>query len=116
MNRKWGDNIGKLIVFIVTITISLWVLATLSFYYTKNLNNKKYIEVLANTNTKLEDLNIIWLCKTSSDSNISYNPMFDEYTLKCSDKLWKNIWDLITIQIFSGCLSDDKICIYKIRK
>ena len=116
MNRRWDENIGKLMVFIITITISLWVLATFSFFYVKNLNNKKYMSILANTNSNLKDLNTIWLCKTSIDSNISYEPIFDRYTLKCSGKLWKNIWKLISIQIFSGCLGNDIICIYKIRK
>ena len=89
---------------------------TLSFFYKKYLDNKRYIAILSDKNSKLQDLNDIWLCKSSDDSTISYNSIFDKYTLKCSDELWKNIWDLITIKVFSGCLSDDKICVYRIKK
>ena len=64
MNRRWDENIGKLIVFAVTIIIAVGVLGTLSFFYKKYLDNKRYIAILSDKDSKLKDLNAIWLCKT----------------------------------------------------
>ena len=100
MERRWDDNIGKLIVFVVTITISLWVFTTLSFFYKKYLDNKRYIAILSDKDSKLQNLNAIWLCKSSDDSTISYNAIFDKYTLKCSDDLWKIYKILLLLKYF----------------
>jgi len=118
MKRKWESEVWILIVFAVTIIIAVGFLWMLWFFYKKYLDNKKYISILWNQLSKLSDVNAIWLCKTSSFSKISYDPVNDRYKLTCSWKLWKNFnyFEQYGISVYSGWDINDNFCEYKIRK
>jgi len=114
--RKWESQIWMLIVFAVTLIIAVWVLWILSYFYTKTLSNKKYVSILWNIHSSLDELQALWICETSATAHIKYDIMKDSYKIICSDELWYDFSKLWQIDIISWCASSDTTCEYKIRK
>jgi len=111
--RKWDENIGKLIVFAVTIIIAVSFVWITTYFYTKKTYEKKVIRVLWDIWTKLKTLNYLWICSWASNSKISYIPIKNIYTLSCDEKLWVDLVKYPDIFVLSGCKINDKKCIYK---
>ena len=81
--RKWDENIGKLIVFAVTIIIAVGVLWTLAYFYNQNKKVEWYMSVLASVNSSSDDLKAIWVCD-SSTGKILYDGRIAMYGVDCA--------------------------------
>jgi len=83
--RKWDENIGKLIVFAVTIIIAVGVLGTLAYFYNSSRKNAVALSTLTSTSSSSADLKTLWFCKTTATWNyVKYDPISDTYGLVCS--------------------------------
>jgi len=98
--RSWDENIGKLIVFAVTIIIAVGVLGTLAYFYNQSRNNAIMESLLTSTATKWADLKTKGLCGNDT-GYITYDAMINKYTLHCSGftggncKKVKEVWGII---------------------
>jgi len=82
--RKWDENIGKLIVFAVTIIIAVGVLGTLAYFYNQSRENATQLSVLTSTTSSTADLTGLGFCdSTTTQAHVSYTPISDQYTLYC---------------------------------
>ena len=82
--RRWDENIGKLIVFAVTIIIAVGVLGTLAYFYNQSRENATQLSVLTSTTSSVSDLTGLGFCDSNTTSaHISYTPVKDQYTLYC---------------------------------
>lgn len=116
--KKAETQVWVLIIFSVTIIIATWFLATISFFYKKYLENKKYVSILWNIHSSSSNLHSIWLCIWTDNTKISYDLIKDNYTLNCS---WTELWDGIikarkNLKVISWCKKIDTICVYSIKR
>jgi len=81
--RSWDENIGKLIVFAVTIIIAVGVLGTLAYFYNQSRKSATELSVLTSTQSSANDLKSLKFC-SSSDWYVSYDPITDIYWLTCT--------------------------------
>jgi hypothetical protein len=82
--RRWDENIGKLIVFAVTIIIAVGVLGTLAYFYNQSRENATKLSVLTSTTSNLKDLQDAGFCKDdATEGKVVYQPIKDQYTLYC---------------------------------
>ena len=89
--RKWDENIGKLIVFAVTIIIAVGVLGTLVYFYNQSRENATNLSVLTSTTTSLDDLKEIKFCTDATTVwKVTYKPVANKYTLTCYQKNGSN--------------------------
>lgn len=116
--KKAETQVWTLIIFSITIIIATWLLATISFFYKKYLDNKKYVSILWNIKSQAKDLQYLWLCISSTWAKISYNPMYDKYKLICTSDLWKDFSKIsnIKLKLYSWCWKNANFCEYKIIK
>jgi len=81
--RKWDENIGKLIVFAVTIIIAVGVLGTLAYFYNQSRQNATELSTLTSTTSSKADL--VWLNFCADwDAHVNYDPIKDMYGLTCA--------------------------------
>ena len=105
--RRWDENIGKLIVFAVTIIIAVGVLGTLAYFYNQSRKNAVVQSLITSTATKGEDLakDISGegaLC-TNKTGYVTYDAMDNEYTLHCSVSCatLKKVWWIANVSCTS---------------
>ena len=82
--RSWDENIGKLIVFAVTIIIAVGVLGTLAYFYNQSRETATKMSVLTSTSSSSTDIGTMWFCPGSTDNYVEYDPISDKYGLVCS--------------------------------
>jgi len=80
--RRWDENIGKLIVFAVTIIIAVGVLGTLAYFYNQSKKTEWYMSVLTSINSSADDLKAIKVCDSSTGS-IKYDARTGIYGIDC---------------------------------
>ncbi len=116
--RRWDENIGKLIVFAVTIIIAVGVLGTLAYFYNQSRETATKMSVLTSTSSSTADLTWLWFCTGSTKSAfISYTPIKDQYTLTCSGgDTSSTIQDVRGIIDASGCGGTNSSCTYKVNR
>ena len=85
--RRWDENIGKLIVFAVTIIIAVGVLGTLAYFYNQSRKNATELSTLTSTTSSKADLVGLKFCK-DWDAHVNYDPIKDMYWLTCSGWEW----------------------------
>jgi len=81
--RRWDENIGKLIVFAVTIIIAVGVLGTLAYFYNQSRENATQMSILTSTTSTTDDLNTAGFCQSATEGYIKYDPVSDMYGIKC---------------------------------
>ncbi len=81
--RSWDDNIGKLIVFAITIIIAVGVLGTLAYFYNQSRNTATQTSVLTSTSSSATDINTMWFCSSTTGNYVEYNPISNEYGMVC---------------------------------
>jgi len=89
--RKWDENIGKLIVFAVTIIIAVGVLGTLAYFYNQSRKNATELSTLTSTTSSASDLINLKFCAGTAWTDtwhVAYDPVTDTYGLFC----WKGAW------------------------
>ena len=91
--RSWDDNIGKLIVFAITIIIAVGVLGTLAYFYNQSRNTATQTSVLTSTSSSATDINTMWFCSSTTGNYVEYNPISNEYGMVCGS------WDASTSKI-----------------
>jgi len=95
--RSWDENIGKLIVFAVTIIIAVGVLGTLAYFYNQSRTNSTAMAVLTSTTTSVADLKGAGFCDSNSTTgSVSYTPITNKYTLDCG--AWKVTSSVATVK------------------
>ena len=83
--RRWDENIGKLIVFAVTIIIAVGVLGTLAYFYNQSRKTATQMSVLTSTSSSISELTSLNFCPSTDNTwFVSYSPINDQYTLNCS--------------------------------
>ena len=82
--RKWDENIGKLIVFAVTIIIAVGVLGTLAYFYNQSRDTASKMAVLTSINSSANDLKAIGVCTGDADAAVKYDARTGIYWVKCS--------------------------------
>ena len=102
--RSWDENIGRLIVFAMTIIIAVWVLGVLAYFYAENREEAAAMSVLGSTAATSQDLVDIWVCADDNDDNqVEYNAVSWEYTVTCGDNLDNDVlnwfWQLSDLNI-----------------
>ena len=101
--RRWDENIGKLIVFAVTIIVAVGVLGTLAYFYNQSRENATQLSLLTSTTSSTNDLKDAGFCTGTDTAYIKYDPVKDMYWINCGwdDKVEKDnikkvkgiIWD-----------------------
>ena len=89
--RRWDENIGKLIVFAVTIIIAVGVLGTLAYFYNQSRKNATELSTLTSTTSSASDLINLKFCAWTAGTDtghVSYDPVTDTYGLFC----WAGKW------------------------
>ncbi len=81
--RKWDENIGKLIVFAVTIIIAVGVLGTLAYFYNQSREKSVKLSVLSSTASTAADITWQNFCNGGTTAYIKYDPLNDQYGLYC---------------------------------
>ena len=117
--RRWDENIGKLIVFAVTIIIAVGVLGTLAYFYNQSRENATELSVLTSTTSSTADLTGLWFCTASdtTSAHISYSPINDQYTITCSGgKATSKIAEVRGIIDAAGCDGTSSTCTYKVNR
>ena len=90
--RRWDENIGKLIVFAVTIIIAVGVLGTLAYFYNQSRKTATNMSVLTSTSSSIADLTELKFCDSADTTwYITYSPIKDKYTLNCSGANYKAV-------------------------
>ena len=80
--RSWDKNIGRLIVFSMTIIIAVGFLGLLAFFYNESREDAAEVSVLAGqTSTYQEIRDIGALSDDVDDAKIEFNPINDMYAL-----------------------------------
>jgi len=82
--RSWDENIGKLIVFAVTIIIAVGVLGTLAYFYNQSRDNAVMKSLITSTATKWADLETKGLCSGTTVGYVTYSAIANKYTLNCA--------------------------------
>ena len=116
--RRWDENIGKLIVFAVTIIIAVGVLGTLAYFYNQSRENATQLSVLTSTTSSADDLTNLGFCTwtDTAGAHVSYTPIEDKYTLTCGNG------DVVTTKVLNvrGILQDGTCsttgCNYKVNR
>ncbi len=80
--RKWDENIGKLIVFAVTIIIAVGVLGTLAYFYNQSRDTASKMAVITSINSDINDLKAIGVC-TGSTWAVKYDARTGMYGIDC---------------------------------
>ena len=116
--RKWDENIGKLIVFAVTIIIAVGVLGTLAYFYNQSRQNATELSVLTSTTSSTSDLTGLGFCTGNpSSAYVSYSPINDQYTITCSwGKASSKIQEVRWIVDASSCNGSTSSCTYKVNR
>jgi hypothetical protein len=87
--RRWDENIGKLIVFAVTIIIAVGVLGTLAYFYNQFRENSIKLSVLTSTSSSTDDLKKLGFCSSgTTEGYIKYDPVKDIYGIFCNGLIW----------------------------
>ena len=113
--RRWDENIGKLIVFAVTIIIAVGVLGTLAYFYNQSRETATQMAVLTSTSSSISDLTWLKFCGQDDTTwYVQYSPVSDQYTLNCKDASWDAVkkvkWIIDVDQV-----STDKVT-YKVNR
>ena len=82
--RRWDENIGKLIVFAVTIIIAVGVLGTLAYFYNQSRETATKMSVLTSTSSSSTDIGTMWFCPGNTGNYVEYDPISDKYGMVCS--------------------------------
>ncbi len=83
--RRWDENIGKLIVFAVTIIIAVGVLGTLAYFYNQSREKSVKLSVLSSTASNTNDIVSQGFCSSgTTTAYITYDPLQDMYGITCS--------------------------------
>ncbi len=83
--RSWDENIGKLIVFAITIIIAVGVLWTLAYFYNQSRKTATNMSVLTSTSSSIGNLTGLNFCDSADTTwYVTYSPINDQYTLNCS--------------------------------
>ena len=114
--RRWDENIGKLIVFAVTIIIAVGVLGTLAYFYNQSRKTATQMAVLTSTSSSISDLTGLEFCdKNDTTWYVQYSPVTDEYKLECKtvngDKIKAVKW-IIDVTV----ASDNNSATYKVNR
>ena len=80
--RRWDENIGKLIVFAVTIIIAVGVLGTLAYFYNQSRDTASKMAVLTSINSSADDLKAVGVCDSSTGS-VKYDARTGIYGIDC---------------------------------
>ena len=119
--RRWDENIGKLIVFAVTIIIAVGVLGTLAYFYNQSRQNATELSVLTSTTSSVSDLTGLGLCNSNTtQAYVSYTPVTDQYTLTCTGASDAEV-NADKVKSVRGVLVDtnncaDHTCQYKVNR
>ena len=81
--RRWDENIGKLIVFAITIIIAVGVLGTLAYFYNQSREVAAKMSILTATNSSSTDLKDSGFCD-STTGRVLYDPLTWIYGLDCA--------------------------------
>ena len=113
--RRWDENIGKLIVFAVTIIIAVGVLGTLAYFYNQSRQNATELSVLTSTTSSTEDLQNLKFCSGWSAAYVSYTPVTDQYILTCKGgkALTGNI---CSVRGIIDCRGSGEVATYKVNR
>ena len=91
--RSWDENIGKLIVFAVTIIIAVGVLGTLAYFYNQSRDVASATAVLTSTSSSINDLKDASFCSSNPTTwSITYNPLANVYWLDCGADATSDFW------------------------
>ena len=83
--RKGEENIGRIIVFAITIVVAVGLTAIISYFFNKYRNQAIDLAVLTSTTSSLEDITDRGFCSDSTTTAyIKYNAYTDQYTLHCA--------------------------------
>lgn len=81
--RRSGDeNIGKLIVFAITIVIAIGLVGLVSYFYTQSRQAAVDTGILGSTSSSAADIAKVLTCATAN--SISYDAIANVYTFKTS--------------------------------
>lgn len=86
--RLWDENIGKLIMFSVTIIIAVGLVGLLTFFYNESRTSTTQMSVLWNANSTATNISDAWFCTASASNTIAYNPISGTYAITCGG--WDN--------------------------
>ena len=80
------------------------------------MDDKKHLDILWSIQSISSNLHTINLCTWTDNTNISYNPRTNNYTLDCN---WNILWESIIkvrkhTRVLSWCNTTDSKCIYYI--
>jgi len=102
--RKWDENIGKLIVFAVTIIIAVGVLGTLAYFYNQSRKTASKIAVLTSINSSADDLAALKVCTGDSSAKVKYDARTGIYGVVCAGTLnTGNISNVKGLKLLTNC-------------
>jgi len=107
--RKWDENIGKLIVFAVTIIIAVGVLGTLAYFYNQSRKNATELSTLTSTTSSASDLINLKFCGGTAGTDtghVSYDPVTDTYGLFCGAGAWSKSPTEVRGILSASCSTD----------
>ena len=82
--RSWDENIGRLIVFAITIIIAVWVLGLLGYFYTEYQEEARVMSVMSSSSSTLSDLQGIDVCGSGATAGgIDFDAVANEYAVGC---------------------------------
>lgn len=82
--RSWDENIGRLIVFAMTIIIAVWLVWLLAYYYDERREQAVQMAVLWSSAATLEELENIWVVKENAYSGgVHYDTISWNFVVWC---------------------------------